>query len=379
MVLDPASASRQVPDVGWPALIDVAVGPGGVRSHYQPVVDLARGTVVGYEALARFVPGGDQGPEHWFGAARYLGRLAELEAAALRAAFADRQDVPPDTFLAVNIGPDVLAHPLVREVLEDQGSLAGVVIELTEHARVDSYLLLEPSLNRLRSSGALIAIDDAGSGYSGLQHLLSIRPDVIKLDYSLVTGLDRDEAKRSLIEMVGTFASRVNAWVLAEGVETHSELEALARLGVPLAQGYYLGRPSEPWVEVADHIRDHLLSLATPGTGPTLRSLVESARTAFSASHAATAFAHDEVDIVVVLDRHGRPVATLEPRGLLQAVHDTNLQINLDTPVAQAAHRAITRSEGHRFDPLVCVDNAGRFVGLVRIERLLDFLATAAG
>ncbi len=81
----------------------------------------------------------------------------------------------------------------------------------------------------------------------------------------------------------------------------------------------------------------------------------------------------------MILDRYGRPVATLEPEGILHSVRETVLQVNADTPIAQAAHRALTRPEGHRFRPMVCTDNAGRFVGLVRMERVLDFLAAAAG
>ena len=350
-----------------------------MRTHYQPIVDLARGSVVGYEGLARFPEGSPTDPSEWFEAARTLGCSAELEAAAIRSALRRRPDLPTNTFLTLNVGPDVLEHPLVRDVLDAEGALDGLVIELTEHARIDSYLDLEPALHRLRSAGAMIAIDDAGSGYAGLQHLLGLRPDIIKLDRALVACVDRDEAKRSLIEMLGAFASRMDAWLLAEGVETLAELETLAHLGVPLAQGYYLARAGEPWPQLSALTGELLRGFAARSRQPTLRSLVESAQTAFNPSDAASAFASDSVDIVVMLDKHGRPVATLEPAGLLESLRDSNLQVNVDTAVAQAAQRAVTRPAGHRFQPLVCTDDAGRFVGVVRIERILDFLAAATG
>ena len=107
-----------------------------------------------------------------------------------------------------------------------------MVIELTEHERIDSYAALEPALDRLRAAGALLAIDDAGAGYAGLQHVLSLRPDIIKLDRALVEGLDRDEAKRTLVEMIGTLAGRLDAWLLAEGIETGEELDVLDRARV---------------------------------------------------------------------------------------------------------------------------------------------------
>jgi EAL domain-containing protein (putative c-di-GMP-specific phosphodiesterase class I) len=125
--------------------------------------------------------------------------------------------------------------------------LSGIVVELTEQAPIESYRALEPDLEALRAAGALLAVDDAGAGYAGLRHVLALRPAIVKLDASLVTGLDSDRAKRSLIELVATFASRIDARVLAEGVERARELEALVALGVPLVQGHFLGFPGSPW------------------------------------------------------------------------------------------------------------------------------------
>ena len=211
--------------------------------HFQPIVDLYRGTVIGYEALVRFQGYPVPDPAQWFAAARRHGRAPQLEALALSTALDSRPDLPANTFLALNVGPDVLDHPDVLAVWEQHPDLTGVVIELTEHARIDSYELLEPALDRLRDAGALIAIDDAGAGYAGLQHLIGIRPHIIKLDRQLVSGVDRDETKHALVEMISTFASRIDACVLAEGIEQLGELDAVVGLGVPMAQGYLLAGP----------------------------------------------------------------------------------------------------------------------------------------
>ena len=87
----------------------------------------------------------------------------------------------------------------------------------------------------------MIAVDDTGAGYAGLHHLISVRPEIIKLDRTLVAGIDTDRPRRALVEMFGSFANRFDAWVLAEGVETAAELATLRRIGVPLAQGFLLG------------------------------------------------------------------------------------------------------------------------------------------
>ena len=127
-----------------------------------------------------------------------------------------------------------------------------MVVELTEHRPVADHPTLVAAVAELRLRDAKLAVDDAGAGYAGLQHLMLLRPDLVKLDRALVAGCDRDPAKAALIEMLGRFTGQLDAWVLAEGVERMAELESLIRLPVPLAQGYLLGRPAEPWAALPD-------------------------------------------------------------------------------------------------------------------------------
>ncbi len=362
----------------WASALARACRGEGITSHYQPIIDTARGTVVGHEALARFpASAGASTPDTWFAVAREHGLVAPLEAAALRSALRRRPELPTNTFLTVNLGPDVLDEPEVQEVLAAEGSLAGLVIELTEHARVESYVALEPVLDRLRGDGALIALDDAGTGYAGLSHMLNIRPSFVKLDRSLVAGLEGDQAKQALVEMMGTLSGRLDAWLLAEGVETAAELDVLVGLGVPLVQGYHLGRPSSSWAELD---LDIALRLATHGaatsrTEPaTLRPLLGEAVAVGSPAEAGARFADDAVDHVVVVDEHHRPVASVGADSLVRSVRD-GLRFNLDTPLTEAAHRAMSRGPEARLDPLVCTDNAGRYVGVVRVPVLLGALA----
>ena len=98
--------------------------------------------------------------------------------------------------------------------------------------------------------GARFAIDNAGTGQTGLRQLLEVRPEVLKLDRGIVDGIDKDEAKEALVEMIELFSRRIGAVVLAEGVETTEEANCLRSLGIPLAQGYLFGRPAEPWLDL---------------------------------------------------------------------------------------------------------------------------------
>jgi EAL domain-containing protein (putative c-di-GMP-specific phosphodiesterase class I) len=232
--------------VSWRRSIErVLTDPAGhLDLAFQPVVDLQRGVVVGYEALARLAGPPSAPPDRWFAAAADEGLAARLEAAVLERALPTRAALPPDCFLSVNLNPNLVLDRTVQGVLDDAGELPGVVLELTEHDRIDDYGGLRRALTRLRASGVNIAMDDAGAGYAGLSSLLALRPDLVKLDRSLIAGIDVDPVKQELVELLATMVGRMDAWVLAEGVERLEELESLIRLGVPLAQGFLLGRPA---------------------------------------------------------------------------------------------------------------------------------------
>jgi len=230
----------------WSARLDAACRGVGVRTVYQPIVDVLRGRLAGYEALTRFGRSADS-PMPWFGAARRHGRVAELEATALRTALRGRALLPPGCFLTVNVSPDLLWHPAIRAVWRDERDLSGVVVELTEQVPIHCYQALEPDLDALRGAGALLAVDDTGAGYAGLRHVLELRPAIVKLDASLVSGIDRDRDKRYVLEMAGIVADRIDAQLLAEGVERAAELRTLAALGIPLVQGHFLASPAPAW------------------------------------------------------------------------------------------------------------------------------------
>src|SRR3954451_9213056 len=227
---------------GLPDCRPLLADPEDLSLVFQPIPDLAAATVAGYEALARFP--GLTGPYAWFAAAAEAGVAAELEALAIHKALAAVPSLPPDTFLTVNVSPHLLGSAPVQAALATRDDLRRVVVELTEHPPVHDLAALRRQCDELRRRGALIALDDAGSGYSGLQQLAALRPQIVKLDRALVSDADTDPVRVALAEMLGEVARRIDAWLLAEGIETTAELAAFARLGVPLAQGWLLGLPS---------------------------------------------------------------------------------------------------------------------------------------
>ena len=220
---------------------------GGIIIHTQPILDLRSGTVAGWEALSRF-PGSDRSPAAWFAEARRCGLGAELEIAALRAALA--QPLPPaPARLSLNVSPSLLASGEALRALSG-APLDRIILEITEHELVASGEEVEDALRAVREAGVLLAVDDAGAGYAGLRHLTQLRPDLIKLDRTLVDGVSGDVAKTALIDSLVHFADGVGADVCAEGIEELDDLAALADLGVSHGQGYAIARPARGWPEV---------------------------------------------------------------------------------------------------------------------------------
>jgi EAL domain-containing protein (putative c-di-GMP-specific phosphodiesterase class I) len=362
----------------WSTAIGAALAdPSRLVMAYQPVVDLARGTVAGYEALARFAGPPQATPDVWFRAAGQLGVAAELEAAAIGQALDARHALPPDSFLSLNVSPLLLDEPPVREVLERSGPLDRVIVELTEHVPVEDYAPLGTAVERLRLAGASIAVDDAGAGYASLSHILALRPQFVKLDRAIVDGVDRDGGKLALVEMLGTFASRIDAWVIAEGVERPEELDALVRLGVPLAQGWLLARPAPAWVGVPAEVAVALQERAVARHHrASVAPLVERAGTAAPAE-VDRAFGEDpSLDWVVLLDERGWPVG-IHARGEL--LPRPAMRVQPGHGVADVARRAVARPAALRFDPLVCCDEQGVYQGVVRVERLVERLSDGGG
>jgi diguanylate cyclase (GGDEF)-like protein len=221
--------------------------PGAVQPVFQPIVSLASGEAVGFEALARFEGKPALPPSWWFAQAHRFGLGGALEAEAVRVALVTTER-PPGSFLSVNLSPSALASREIRDQLPDD--LHGVVIEITEEERVLDVDALHRHLDPLRARGARIAVDDAGEGYAGLQQVMSMRADIIKLDRALVADVHADPAKIALIGSLVHFARSTNAVICAEGIETLDELRVLIHLGVAYGQGWALGRPGTAWPKV---------------------------------------------------------------------------------------------------------------------------------
>lgn len=308
MNLYPTRVSTSRPDIAQ--IID------GLEMHLQPIVDVATGAVLAFEALARFSHGQGLRADEVIAAAHSDGFGYALEAACLHAALQRRDELPAGVKLAVNMSPDVLHHPITARSWPPD--LDGVIVEVTEH-RANRPAALQDELAQLRLRGAAIAVDDVGTGYAGLLRLALMRPDYVKLDRTIVAGVRDSDAQCAVLEALVTFSHRMGAAVIGEGVESLADLTALAEFDVDFGQGWAIGRPARdvtpirPMVVTACHrARGRLLQrrvetdrrIGTGGTATTrgmhaVTSAMYNA-TGLAEVHAAAAEAAAELGVDVI-------------------------------------------------------------------------------
>ena len=219
----------------------------GLQVAFQPIVDLASGQVVGAEALARFRDrDGEAIPtERCFLDAHAVDLGRELELAVVRHALACQDRLPAGRYLALNVSPALIEHEALGEAIAARPNGRPVVVELTEHQPVEDYGALLSALARLRALGVRVAVDDVGSGFASFRHVTRVNPDILKLDRTLVCGIDDDPVRQSLASAIVAFARDVGATVVSEGIESESELSCLRALAVGCGQGFFLARPVE--------------------------------------------------------------------------------------------------------------------------------------
>jgi EAL domain-containing protein (putative c-di-GMP-specific phosphodiesterase class I)/DNA-binding response OmpR family regulator len=222
------------------AALETVLTEGAFQPVFQPIVDLATETTIGYEALTRFADG--TRPDRRFADAAAVGLGYELEAATLAAAVHAAEELPPDAWLSLNVSPGfLLDESRLRVVMH--AARRPLVLEITEHVVIEDYAAFRACVAEL-SADLRYAVDDAGAGFSSFRHILELRPDFVKLDLALVRDIDADEIRQALVAGIVYFARSSHCRLVAEGIETTAELAMLRSLGVDLGQGYVLGRPA---------------------------------------------------------------------------------------------------------------------------------------
>ncbi len=378
-----------------------------VRAVYQPIVNLRGGEVFAWEALARGpARSALESPAMLFDVAEEAGAVFALEKVCREAAIQGFSRRGQGARLFCNVHPRTLLDPQftpgeTRRLLDKYGmEPRDVVLEITERHSVKDFNLFHRTLAHYRDAGYGVAVDDVGTGYSGLLSIAEIQPDFIKIDMSLVRGVDANPVKRALLETLLTFSEKVGCRIVAEGIETEAELACLIRLGVHFGQGYFLGRPQAPPAPLGEQTRLAIVrgaSLAADGLkcASPINDLAEKPHQVApreSVAEVKQFFDANEAVHAVAVVRDGRPEGLVmshhldrllsTPYGLalylrreVSRVMDASpLAVEWDTPVEVAAQAAMARDREKLYDPIL-VTCRGRLTGMVSVRRILDALA----
>ncbi|MFB9147706.1 GGDEF domain-containing protein [Halomonas alkalicola] len=386
------------------ALLDEIIANEELAPHFQPIVDVARREIHGYEALIRG-PSGTllHAPQRLFEVALQTGRLVELDLLCRRIAIERFVALRLEGKLFLNVMPATLLERDFREGLTlgflDRAGLAPgrVVIELTEHHPILDYQAMRQAMQHYRDMGFRVALDDLGAGHSSLRHWAELRPDIVKLDRHFISGIDTRPDKREFLRSLLDVARSLGCELIIEGVETAEEQRCLWELDRSLAlmQGYYFARPSaEPPREMSALLPMHELPASAPRqTAGALMVAVPPVAPELPVAELAERFREEPgLRCVAVVAQH-RPVAVvrrhefltlftnpyshaLYARRRVRDIADRRmLGVRVDTSL-EALSQRITDAGGLQQEDFVIVDAEGRYLGMGNIIDLLREITT---
>lgn len=230
-----------------------------IKTVFQPIVDFIENRIIGYEALTRGPEGTEyESPYILFDAAEETELIFELDSLCRRKALQNAMGLDKGLKLFVNCLPSAVHDPDFREV-EFRALLKrlkirpeNLVFEVTEREAVENYNLFKEAVSYYSEMGFAIAVDDTGAGYSSLETVVELKPDFVKLDISIIRGIDKNFLKQELIKAISGLANKMGSLVIAEGIETEEELEILKRLGIRYGQGFLFARPGPPFPDISN-------------------------------------------------------------------------------------------------------------------------------
>jgi EAL domain-containing protein (putative c-di-GMP-specific phosphodiesterase class I) len=357
---------------------------GVLRRAFRPLAGIRRGAPDAWEVLVAAPGAGPASPATWSDRGRAEGATAvEVEAEVAVAALRARRQIPPGALLQLEVSARALLTRPVQRALRAAGRLDGVLLAVVEGPEPFDALVLGAALESPRQAGAAIVLDEAEGGHAALRRLASLRPDFIRVDATLCADPE-DPAGAGVLAALVDFADRVDAGLIAEDVSSVAQLRTLAEAGVAHAGGPLIGGPAETPEPPAAGPLAALSAVISPSDdleGVTLEALVEPLPTVAvdaALEVLADVFLADAAhDYAVLVEPDGRPAALAERAGFLRAepYEHPVLWATPSSPLRPVARRAMLRPPLERFAPLVCCDRAGRFIGVVRVERLVRALA----
>jgi EAL domain-containing protein (putative c-di-GMP-specific phosphodiesterase class I) len=358
------------------------VGSDPLAPAYRVIADLGRSATAGYEVLVRI---GDEPPMTPAGWSRrgHPVQAGAVESGLVEVALAARSALPRRRFVVVQVSTVALLSDPLLAVFQAAGALDGVVVAVADDADPVDAVAARTALRGLRDRGARLAVDDTGGSYASLQQIANLRPDFVRVGGTFVTGIEHDPARSAVVEAIIGLATRIGAEVIAADVASPAELRELRRLGAALAEGPLLGGIAPAMGELGEAAREAIGAAApeppdgAEATAAGVVELVAPLPAGGTLELMADRFLEDpRHDFLAVVDADGHPVALADRAALLrgEAYEHEPLLVRPATTLRALARRMAGRPAVDRVVPAVCCHCDGAYIGLVRIERVLDAL-----
>lgn len=373
-----------------------------IRTVFQPIVNLKNGDIFGYEALSRG-PADTifENPVTLFNYANEQNVLFKLEKIARENALQSARSVDRSLKIFINVDPHVIYDKtfrsgVTRNYLREMAfNENNIVIELTERTFIEDFKAFKMSLDHYREQGFNIAIDDTGAGYSGLQSIVSIPFDYIKIDRSLISGIDTDPVKQALLEAFIKFTKRINSKIIAEGIETRAELDFLIGLEVDYGQGFVISRPQKKLLNklvIQDFIRERNKYIPDKLNNPYIGeiSLIDvTFQPETETEKVVQVFENNEHIQSVIIVENNHPVgiimrdklyyrlrtkyeyAVYMGRPIKLIMNDNPMIVDFHDAIYDVSQRAMSRKHSNIYDSIIVTRNGG-YYGSVSIKNLLE-------
>ncbi len=249
-----ASHEEQIDKEYRIALLKRIIAKKEITAVFQPIVNIVDKKIIGYEALTRGPKNNElHNPELLFSVAEEGDLIWELERICREKALSNIDKLDNDKLMFINNEPSVIYDPKFQalEIIKKLNvSPDRIILEITERTAIEDFDAFKKALYYFKSVGFKISIDDAGAGYASLQSIAMLAPDFIKFDINLIRNINNDLIKQNLISSLLDIAEKINAVVIAEGIENNEENETVKRLGVKYGQGFYFAKPGPPFPKV---------------------------------------------------------------------------------------------------------------------------------
>lgn len=379
-----------------------------IKTVFQPIVSLETGEVYAYEALSRItLKMSDLSIDKLFDMANQLEQVWNLEKLCRKKALKKAAEKPKHTKLFLNVDPNVMLDQkfyqgFTKECVEKYKlKTSDIVFELTERTSVEDWELFQSVVKYYKEQGFGIAIDDFGSGYSGLNRIRLVEPKYIKIDMEFIRDIHLDKVRYSMLEVMVKFCKEMNYILIAEGIEKEEELQALIRLGVTYGQGYFFGKPKEEFADIPKSVRQkvheiQIIEKKHNAEGPilgTVEAICKSGMTMCPETMAVEAYMlmekNEDISEICVVDEQRCFYGILTRQSVLKSfggmygytMHQKYtvadmlktdiLMVNSDFSVEKVSEMAMERETAEIYDAVVVLKD-GKYYGIVTIKELLS-------